>query len=104
VETTTTSTPFRTKLWTEVEPIIIHGVIVLVALGFLILIGLLIQVMNVSFPDHRNIMINLETGDIFLTIALLSLYGLYTFVLVSRRLYRNIRSEFGVPAIGAIRE
>jgi hypothetical protein len=84
---------FWRKIWKEAEPIIAHAVIILILEGSLLLIGLGTLALEHLFPKQEAYFSALEKVDIWMSLALLCMFGLYTIVRVSVRLFGGVRDE-----------
>ena len=81
-------------LWEEAEPIIRHAVVVLVLEASFLVIGLCTRLLGFLFPEQRIYLHIIELVDIWLALALLSLFGVFTLLQVALRLYRSLKSEW----------
>lgn len=84
---------FWRKIWKEAEPIIAHAVIILVLELSLLLIGLGTLALEHLFPKQESYFSTLEKVDIWMSLALLCMFGLYTVVRVGIRLFRGVQEE-----------
>lgn len=72
-----------------------HGVVVLIAETFLVLIGVLGWVLHWVFPTKWEKEFEcFERVDIWTALAVLSLFGTYTVIRVTLRLARGVREEY----------
>ena len=93
------STSFSKRLWHEAEPLVTHGVIVVLLLLILTVIGLSIENMKHVFPGHADYLTLLEKGDIWVAAALLAMFGAYTLIRVAFRLFSNLKEEVIRPQV-----
>jgi hypothetical protein len=84
---------FRQKLWQEIEHILVHIVVVLLIEISLVLIGLLALALEHIFPKQEVYFSIIEKVDIWLSLALLCLFGLYTLIRIGIRLVRGVLEE-----------
>lgn len=84
---------FRRRIWREIEPIVNHAVAVLLLEISLLLLGLVTLALEHIFPKQEFYFSIIEKVDIWLALALLCLFGLYTLIIVSIRLFRAVRRE-----------
>ena len=85
---------FWKKIWHEAEPIIAHVTIVLLLEISLLLIGLLLLCLQRLFPDQKGDFMWIKKIDIWVALALLSIFGIYTIIRVSIRLFKGIVEEY----------
>lgn len=85
---------FWEKLWEEVEPIATHSFCVLSLCLSLFLIAFILLVLEYIFPEKKEYLSYAKTIDIWVILVLLSLFGVYTIILVAGRLFRNIKNEW----------
>ena len=85
---------FRIKVWSEIEPIAIHAVVVIVLELSLLIIGLITLGLEKVFPKQVYYFSIIEIIDIWLALVLLCLFGLYTFISISLRLYKGIAVQY----------
>ena len=86
-------TGFWRKIWKEAEPIIAHAVIIVVLEVSLLLIGLSTLALEHLFPKQEAYFSTLERVDIWVALALLCMFGLYTVARVGIRLFGGMREE-----------
>ena len=84
---------FRKKLWHEIEQIVIHGLAVLILEACLLVIGLATLLLEHIFSDHKSFFILFEQIDIIFALTLLCLFGLYTLLRLTIRLWKGIKEE-----------
>lgn len=84
----------RSHIRHEVEPIIVHGIAVLILEAFLILVGVGLLTLKRLFPDHASRFDFVEGVDISLVIALVCMFGVYTLVIIGIRLAKGIAREW----------
>ncbi len=85
---------FWNKIWYEAEPIIAHAIIVLLLEISLLLIGLLLLGLQRLFPNQEGDFLWIKKIDIWVALALLSIFGIYTIIRVGIRLFRGIVEEY----------
>jgi hypothetical protein len=90
---------FRQRVWQEAEPIIVHAIIVLLLEVSLLLVGLLTLGLEHIFPNQRAYFSVIEKVDIWLALALLCMFGLYTLILVGIRLGKGLIEEIRGEAL-----
>ena len=79
--------------WHEAQPIVRHaGVVVLLELG-VIAIGAGALLLQKLFPNQEYYLSWVEFLDVWLFLALLSMFGVYTLCIVALRLGRGIKEE-----------
>ena len=84
---------FPERFWQEAEPLVIHiGVVLLLEIS-LLLIGLAALGLERLFPNHRESFNLIEQIDIWLALALLCLFGLFTLIRIVIRLVCGIAEE-----------
>jgi branched-subunit amino acid transport protein AzlD len=81
----------------EAGPIVRHAIVVLIIEGSLVLIGLGTKLLEYLFPEQKQYLQLIEILDVWLALALLSLFGIYTLLQVGMRLGRSLRSEWSRP-------
>lgn len=91
---------FWRKIWKEAEPIIAHAVIIVVLEISLLLIGLGTLALEHLFPKQESYFSTLEKVDIWMSLALLCMFGLYTIVRVSIRLFGGVQDEVQMRSLG----
>lgn len=84
---------FRQRVWQEAEPIIVHAIIVLLLEVSLLLVGLLTLGLEHIFPNQGAYFSIIEKVDIWLALALLCMFGLYTLIRVGIRLGKGVIEE-----------
>lgn len=84
---------FWRRIWKEAEPIIAHAVIILVLELSLLLIGLGTLALEHLFPKQESYFSTLEKVDIWMSLAVLCMFGVYTVVRVSIRLIGGVQDE-----------
>ena len=84
---------FWQMIWQEAEPIIAHAAIVLVLESSFLIIGLITWCLERLFPTQETFFSRLEKADIWLALALLWMFGFYTFLRVGIRLVKGIWEE-----------
>ena len=90
---TQSRTSFAERFWQEAEPLVIHiGVVLLLEIS-LLLIGLAALGLEKLFPNHRESFNLIEQIDIWLALALLCLFGLFTLIRIIIRLVFGIAEE-----------
>lgn len=92
---------FWRKIWKEAEPIIAHAVIIVVLEISLLLIGLGTLALEHLFPKQESYFSTLEKVDIWMSLALLCMFGLYTIVRVSIRLFGGVQDEVRMRSSGS---
>lgn len=84
---------FPARFWHEAEPLVIHiGVVLLLEIS-LLLIGLSALGLEKLFPNHTESFNLIEQIDIWLALALLCLFGLFTLIRIIIRLVFGIAEE-----------
>lgn len=84
---------FPERFWQEAEPLVIHiGVVLLLEIS-LLLIGLAALGLEKLFPNHGESFNLIEQIDIWLALALLCLFGLFTLIRIIIRLVFGIAEE-----------
>jgi len=84
---------FWKTLLNEVEPIIKHAAVVLLLEISLLLCGLIILLLEHLFPERKDLFQEMEAVDLWLVLALLCLFGVYTLIVVGIRLFRGLWKE-----------
>jgi hypothetical protein len=84
---------FWQKVWQEAEPIVVHIVIVLLLEISLVLIGLVALALEHIFPKQESYFSIFEKVDIWLSLALLCLFGFYTLIRIAIRLTKGVLEE-----------
>jgi hypothetical protein len=84
---------FWQKLWQEAEPLVVHIVIVLLLEISLVLIGVLALALEHIFPKQEYYFSIFEKVDIWLSLGLLCLFGLYTLIRIAIRLTKGVLEE-----------
>jgi hypothetical protein len=91
---------FPARFWQEAEPLVIHiGVVLLLEIS-LLLIGLAALGLEKLFPNHRESFNLIEQIDIWLALALLCLFGLFTLIRIIIRLVFGIAEEVRLGSRG----
>ena len=85
---------FWQGVWREAEPIVAHAVVVLLLETSLLLIGLLTWLLERLFPKQEAYFSWIEKVDIWIALALLAMFGLYTLFRVGIRLVRGLLDEW----------
>jgi hypothetical protein len=86
-------TSFPERFWQEAEPLVIHIGVVLLLEVSLLLIGLAALGLEKLFPNHTESFTLIEQIDIWLALALLCLFGLFTLIRIIIRLVFGIADE-----------
>ena len=86
---------FGHRMWQETEPIVNHAIVVLLLDVSLLLLGLVTLALEYIFPKQEFYFSIIEKVDIWLALSLLCLFGLYTLIIVSVRLFRGVLKEAG---------
>lgn len=82
---------FWQHVWQEVEPITIHAVVVFVLQLAVLLNGLMTLLLETMFPKHDADFLWLERIEIWISLVLWSMFGVYTLVIVGIRLFQAVR-------------
>lgn len=82
---------FFQRIRREVEPIVNHAIVVILLEATLLLIGLLALKLEEMFPNRHDDFYYIQTADVWICLALLSEFGLYTLVLVAIRLFKGLQ-------------
>lgn len=88
---------FVSAVWRETGPIISHAAVVLLLEVSLLLIGLLTLGLERVFPKQEYYFSIIERIDIWISLALLCLFGAYTLIIVSIRLIKAVLREAREP-------
>ena len=86
--------PWKHAIWDEVEPVVRHVIAVVILEGAVLVIGLFTRLLEYLFPDHKQYIEVIAIVDIWLALALLSLFGVFTLLLVGLRLFRSLHTEW----------
>jgi len=85
---------FGRRLVAELEPLLRHGAAALKVVVMLLLLGGGVKLLDLLFPDKDGYVAVIETIDIWLAIAVLSIFGTFTILEVLLRSIAALRREF----------
>ena len=82
---------FWRTVWRDVEPVVVHAAVVAVVVVCIAVVSFLLELLPFPEEAHRI----LRWVEAWLGLAFLSIFGVYAFVQVGRRLFNNLREDPG---------